>query len=660
MRIRYKLLSLLTLTALGPLLLFSLLAFRGIDHLGDEVSRYSSDTLLAQKRAHLETRTRTLAALLRAQLGLIEQGLQRQVETLEAGLRQPPASPQPYAWATDFDRGLVATDGTTPAHKGEQRVRHPISHATVSLLQPPGAAPAPAGDINLLTSLLPVYRSVHADPAAGSLWHTAALESGLHSSFPGHGGYPDGFDPRQRDWYRQAAANGGLQRSDPYIDATTGRLLITLSRRFLHPDGTLAGVTAIDLSLDQTFARLVSGQLEQAPLEISLMALPPGEKRVQRIAAAAADATQLDWLNTPLPDYIDDTSGRLFDHLAGLRQGQVRLEANTSSASPLLWAYTPIRPGFTYLLLTQSLADFRAQAQQAAAAIQREDNALLQQLWFLGAVILLLCILVAWWVSFKVTRSLTRIAATANHIASGDLDSRTGLHRNDEIGNLSNAVDRMADSIEELQTEQESALLQMLRSLTRALEKKDSYTAAHSGRVARYSLMLGKRVGLSQQQLDLLKRGALVHDLGKIGVPDNILNKPSPLNDEELEVMSEHPSNTASIMKPLVRFHSFAEIAAWHHERWDGKGYPDGLAGDEIPLLARIVAIADTWDAMTGDRVYRKGMSSEKALSILESEQDSGQWDPALLRAFIAMVRDELNGKQNGAATDTATQQPSP
>ncbi|XKH00659.1 HD domain-containing protein [Marinobacter nauticus] len=99
---------------------------------------------------------------------------------------------------------------------------------------------------------------------------------------------------------------------------------------------------------------------------------------------------------------------------------------------------------------------------------------------------------------------------------------------------------------------------------------------------------------------------------------------------------------TATIMKPLKRFRAFAEIAAWHHERWDGTGYPDGLKGNEIPLLARIVAIADTWDAMTGDRIYRPGMPKAKALSILESEQDQGQFDPELIRVFIRMMKPSL------------------
>ena len=240
-----------------------------------------------------------------------------------------------------------------------------------------------------------------------------------------------------------------------------------------------------------------------------------------------------------------------------------------------------------------------------------------------------------------VTRPLETLSRTAAEIAGGHLGSRAEVRRRDEIGSLADSVNHMADSIDKLLLAQEESYLQALKSLTKALEAKDAYTAAHSGRVTRYARRLGKRVGLEPATLDLLGRAALVHDLGKIGVSERILNKPAPLDDEEFEIMKRHPRFSAAIMRPLMRFRAFADIAAWHHERWDGGGYPDGLSGEEIPLLARIVAIADAWDAMTGDRIYRKGMTRDGALGILDAEKDSGQFDPTLIRAFIEMIRAE-------------------
>jgi len=258
-----------------------------------------------------------------------------------------------------------------------------------------------------------------------------------------------------------------------------------------------------------------------------------------------------------------------------------------------------------------------------------------------AAVFSLMLAFLLWIVQRGLIRPIGELARVTRRIASGELGARAHLRGEHELGQLGASINHLAESIEHLLTEQERAYIQSMQALAKALEAKDAYTATHSARVSRYSVLLGRRIGLPEQELTLLKQGALMHDLGKIGIPDAILNKPGPLDDREYEVMKQHPEATYTIMRPLTRFKVFAEIARWHHERWDGNGYPDGLKGVAIPLLARIVAIADTWDAMTGDRVYRKAMTVEKALSILDRERGSGQWDTALLDSFIAMIRDQ-------------------
>ncbi len=254
-----------------------------------------------------------------------------------------------------------------------------------------------------------------------------------------------------------------------------------------------------------------------------------------------------------------------------------------------------------------------------------------------GSALLILLFL---WVVIQrgLVRPIRRLGETTRSIAEGDLSARVARTGGDEIGDLGRSVNRMADAIEHLFDEQEQAYLGMMQSLAKALEAKDAYTASHSGRVARFSVMLGQQLGLSADQLKILEQGALMHDLGKIGIADAILNKAAKLTDEEYAVMKSHPEYTAAIMRPLKRFKEFTEIARWHHERWDGKGYPDGLAGEAIPLLARIVSVADTWDAMTGDRVYRKGMPAEKAIAILKQERHLGQWAPHLIDLFVQMI----------------------
>ena len=179
----------------------------------------------------------------------------------------------------------------------------------------------------------------------------------------------------------------------------------------------------------------------------------------------------------------------------------------------------------------------------------------------------------------------------------------------------------------------------ILFALAKALEARDDNTSSHSLNVTRYSMILGQHLGLDEEELRALSQGALMHDLGKIGIPDDILKKPGDLDEEEFEIIKKHPMMTSEILDSLGTSDQFAAIARSHHERWDGDGYPDGLNGENIPLLARIVSIADAWDAMTSNRVYRDAMSENIALDIFEREKDSGQWDPYLVDKFITLVR---------------------
>ena len=179
----------------------------------------------------------------------------------------------------------------------------------------------------------------------------------------------------------------------------------------------------------------------------------------------------------------------------------------------------------------------------------------------------------------------------------------------------------------------------ILFALAKALEARDDNTSSHSLNVTRYSMLLGEHLGLDEEELRVLSQGALMHDLGKIGIPDNILKKPGDLDETEFEIIKQHPMMTSEILDTLETSDHFAAIARSHHERWDGTGYPDGLNGEDIPLLARIVAIADAWDAMTSNRVYRDAMNENIALDIIEREQDSGQWDPYLVGKFIKLIR---------------------
>ncbi len=178
---------------------------------------------------------------------------------------------------------------------------------------------------------------------------------------------------------------------------------------------------------------------------------------------------------------------------------------------------------------------------------------------------------------------------------------------------------------------------QVIFSLAAAVEAKDPFTERHTQRVAETARHVGRLLGLPEFALDALYRGGIIHDIGKIGVPDAILLKPGPLDDSELSRMQAHVVVGESIVKPLRSGSSLLPIIRHHHERHDGRGYPDGLAGAKIPRLARIVAVCDAYDAMVNDRPYRKRRSVEQAVAVLVDGAGS-QWDPEVVDVFMSEI----------------------
>lgn len=177
-------------------------------------------------------------------------------------------------------------------------------------------------------------------------------------------------------------------------------------------------------------------------------------------------------------------------------------------------------------------------------------------------------------------------------------------------------------------------------SLGRSIEAKDPLTQGHSLRLVEYTTLLGKSVGLSDEDLAALRVGSLIHDIGKIAVPDGILLKPGPLTASEKTIMDQHPVVGESICAPLESLRSALPIIRHHHERMDGSGYPDGLLGDEIPLFARILQVADIYDALTSNRPYRKALAPEDALAELSKEAASGWLDGFLVDQFEQLIRE--------------------
>ena len=181
----------------------------------------------------------------------------------------------------------------------------------------------------------------------------------------------------------------------------------------------------------------------------------------------------------------------------------------------------------------------------------------------------------------------------------------------------------------------------VLFSMARAIEAKDAYTQGHVERVSNLAVELGAYLGLSEEEQDSLRKGGILHDIGKIGVPDHILNKAGPLTVEERLIIRMHPEQGARICEKLKSIRGAIPIIRHHHEKMDGSGYPDHLAGDEIPLLARILTTVDIYDALTTTRSYRKCLPHELAMELLWDETSKGWWDKEIVSEFTKMVAEK-------------------
>ena len=193
------------------------------------------------------------------------------------------------------------------------------------------------------------------------------------------------------------------------------------------------------------------------------------------------------------------------------------------------------------------------------------------------------------------------------------------------------------NQIKEINQDLEKAYMESVETLRQTVEARDKYTKGHSDRVSAYSVLLGKKLGLSAQEINTLKIGGLFHDIGKIGVPDSILLKTTKLADDEYSQIKNHPSIGEHILSSATIFQDILPIVKHRHERYDGKGYPSQLKGEEIPYLARVTAVADSFDAMSSRRTYRDSLPIEKVKQEL-IENSGTQFDPEMAQAFIEII----------------------
>lgn len=206
--------------------------------------------------------------------------------------------------------------------------------------------------------------------------------------------------------------------------------------------------------------------------------------------------------------------------------------------------------------------------------------------------------------------------------------------------NLAYEVEKKTQEVTAQHEKLEKISRQIATTLSGAIDAKDTYTNGHSTRVAKYSREISRRAGFSEEMQDDIYMMGLLHDVGKIGIPDAIINKPAKLTDEEYSIIQKHPVTGAKILKNITEFPKLSTGARWHHERFDGKGYPDGIAGEEIPMEARIIAVADAYDAMSSRRSYRDVLPQAKVREEVEKGKGT-QFDPVFAEIMLSMIDED-------------------
>ena len=260
------------------------------------------------------------------------------------------------------------------------------------------------------------------------------------------------------------------------------------------------------------------------------------------------------------------------------------------------------------------------------------------QLFALVSLAFVVTILVGWLIANAITRPLTQLTHASREVSQGNLSVQVPQpSSNDELADLSKTFNEMITNLGQARTEILNAYDSTLLGWSQALEMREKETADHSRRVMEWTLELARAMGLQGEALVHIRRGALLHDIGKMAISDDILRKPGPLTPDEFAIMKRHPVYAYKFLSPIEHLRPALEIPYCHHEKWNGGGYPNGLKGEEIPLSARIFAVVDVWDAVTRDRVYHKASSYEEAQHIIEEGRGS-HFDPQVVDVFLSIL----------------------
>lgn len=264
------------------------------------------------------------------------------------------------------------------------------------------------------------------------------------------------------------------------------------------------------------------------------------------------------------------------------------------------------------------------------------------RLGLLISLALFLIILIGVNLANLITRPLLGLVKVSQTVAGGNLDINVELETNDEIRILAQSFNEMIANLHQSRNDLLQAYDAAILGWSKALELRDKETEGHTHRVTELSVNLARELGIDGEGINNIRRGAILHDIGKMGVPDAILHKPGALDENEWEIMRKHPAYAYEMLKDLRFLETALDIPRYHHENWNGKGYPYGLKGEEIPLAARIFAVVDVWDALTSERPYKKKLSGTQSMAIIEREAGE-KLDPEMVQVFKKFMQKFLH-----------------
>ncbi len=387
-------------------------------------------------------------------------------------------------------------------------------------------------------------------------------------------------------------------------------------------------------------------------------------REFSRIIAESKPASEAELWNAGLPIiFVVDEKGRAVFHpdgsvvanqkpLNNLKIVQEWQDSNRQIQSALVPFTAEFNNQKYEMIGAYSTANFGKDLKFGVVAMQDENKALAsvgemrRQTWMISLAFAVAALFIGSLFARQLTAPLSKLVSAAQKIAAGDLTTRVETKNISEIGTLGDTFNLMSEKLEEhiaslakAAEENRELFVGTVKALAAAIDGKDKYTRGHSERVSRFSVAIGKRMGLGEDELETIRISSLLHDVGKIAIDDAILKKPSALTDAEFEIMKTHPQRGYKIMAHIPAMKEFLPGMYMHHEMINGEGYPQGLRGEEIPLQARIISVADTFDAMTTDRPYQKGMNLDDALNRIKSFVGS-RYDGKVVEALIHACAD--------------------